>query len=190
MILNVPYQSQEPLEDGDVKKWCGIASLWMVLAFYLKDKAPSPEELLEKYGSAFEHTGFQHKELIKIAREYGLRGFRKSWWVEPGVLPLLEKFRSEGESEEDINDWLDINLDESLHTLQKLIEKDIPVIISVNPEFSPGNSTHLVVLIGWENNQLIIHDPYKKGANYKISVKDFKKYWLKQAIIIRSKVYT
>lgn len=185
MVLDVPYQSQEPLENGDIKKWCGIASLWMVMAYHLKDKTPKVEELLEKYGFSFEHSGFEHKDLIKIAREYGLRGFRKSWWAKPGIETLLEKFRLEGEGEEDLTDWLDININESLFTLKQLVDKQIPAILSVSPGFSPSSFTHLVVLIGWEDNNLIIHDPYKKGANFKISEEEFKKYWTRQAIFIK-----
>lgn len=184
MILDVPYQSQEPLENGGVRKWCGMAALWMVMAYWLKDNAPGVEELLEKYGTPFEAGGFVHKDLLKIARIYGLRGFRKSWWVLPGVEPLLERFRAEGETEQDIKEWEETNIEEGLYTLESMIKKRIPVILSVNPDFSPSQSTHLVVLVGVEDDTFIIHDPYKKGANFKITQEEFKKYWLKQAIVI------
>lgn len=187
MILDVPYQSQEPLEDSEEKRWCGIASLWMVMAYYLKDGAPSVVELLSNFGPEFEARGFLHQDLLKIAREHNLRGFRKSWWAKPGVKPLLEKFKVEGESQEDIDEWLEVNLSEGFYTLERYIKKDIPIILSVTPEFSPSKNTHLVVLVGIEGEDLIIHDPYKRGTNFKISKEEFKKYWLKQAIIIRQK---
>lgn len=186
MILKVPYQSQIPFENEGFRKWCGIASAWMVIAYFLKDHAPKAEELLEKFGEDFESGGFVHKDLLKIAREYGLQGFRKSWWAEPGVQSQIDKFRSEGESEEEISKWIETNISESVYTLEQFINQGIPLIISVSPEFSPSKSSHLVVLVGDENDQFIIHDPYKKGANFKLSKKEFRKYWLKQAIIISS----
>lgn len=186
MILDVPYQSQQPLEEnGAVRKWCGIACLWMVMAYFLKDQAPKIEQLLQKCGAEFEAAGFLHQDLIKIARVYGLSGFRKSWWAQPGIQALLDKFKSEGESDQDLSGWMEINIDESLHTLEQLIHQDTPVIISVNQDFSPSSSTHLVVLVGVEDDNFIIHDPYKRGANFKISQEEFKKYWLRQAIVIK-----
>jgi uncharacterized protein YvpB len=192
MILDVPYQSQKPYErdeEGE-KKWCGIVSLWMVMAYYLKDAAPTTEELLEKYGQEFEFGGFEHKSLLKIAREYSLSGYRKSWWAAPGVSALIDKFKLEGESEAEVSDWLETNVDESLFMLEKLINQQIPVIISVTKDFSPEEDinkriNHLVVLVGVEDRDLIIHDPFLKGQNYKISKEEFKKYFLRQAIIIK-----
>lgn len=184
MILDVPYKSQEPLETTDERRWCGIASLAMVLAYYLQDQAPQAKELLEKYGAEFETGGFQHKDLLKIAREHTLQGFRKSWWAEPGVQPLLEKFRAEGETEKEIKEWTDTNTEEGIFTIKKLVAQGVPMIVSVSKDFSPSNSTHLVVITGFDNDHLVIHDPYKKGANFKITENEFKKLWLKQAIII------
>jgi uncharacterized protein YvpB len=190
MILDVPYQSQKSLDVEELNKWCGLASLWMVLAYYLKDSTPSVEELLKKYSEEFEFSGFEHKSLLKIAREYGLSGYRKSWWAAPGVEALLDKFRAEGESEEEISAWLQTNIDESLFTIEKSINQQIPVIISVTKNFSPVENNqdrinHLVVLIGVEGDDLIIHDPFEKGENFKISKEEFKKCWLRQAILIQ-----
>lgn len=186
MILDVPYQSQKPYEidKPGQRKWCGIACLWMIMAFYLKDAAPTIDELLEKYGGEFENNGFQHKDLLKIAREYHLQGFRKSWWAAPGVDDLITKFKSEGESEDEVTQWLQTNIDESFYTLEKLINQNTPVILSVSKEFSPSEDTHLVVLTGVEDEDLIIHDPFEKGENFRITRQEFKKFWLRQAIVL------
>lgn len=190
MILDVPYKSQEDIENGSRKDWCALACLSMVLAYYLKDAAPSLEDLQKKYGPTlsakeyFNTIGIEHKDLLRIAREYNLRGFRKSWWVLPGSQVVIDKFKEEGESEVDVADWNLSNLEEGSFTLEQAINHSIPVIVSVSPEFSPSHSTHLVVLVGIEDNNFIIHDPYKKGANFKISKEEFKKYFLKQAIFI------
>lgn len=184
MILDVPYQPQREMEKEGESKWCGLASLWMVLSYYLKGQAPAPQELVEKYGDGFEKNGFRHQDLLKIARDYGLQGFRKSWWAEPGVQPLLQKFRDEGESEEEIGEWLKTNLEEGVFTIRKMIEEGKPVMVSMNPEFIGTQTSHLVVVVGFDGNQLIIHDPAVKGPNYKISEADFSKYWLRQGIIL------
>lgn len=192
MILDVPYKSQEDIEEGQRRDWCALACLWMMMCYYLKDKAPSLEDLHQKYGPAlkekeyFDTLGIEHKDLLRIAREYNLRGFRKSWWVLPGAQPLIDKFKEDGETEKDIEDWAKTNLEESLFTLESLVHKRNPVILSVSKDFSPSQATHLVVLVGVEDDNFLIHDPYKKGANFKISKEEFKKYFLKQAIVIVS----
>lgn len=189
MIIDAPYKSQLPYETGGEgeRQWCGIVSLWMVLSYYLKDNGPTVEELLEKYGENITNLGFQHKDFIKIARDLGLRGFRKSWWAEPGVLPLIGKFLEEGEEGEDIKDWAKTNIEEGIFTIKKFIAQGVPVIVSVNKDFSPSLSSHLVVVVGHEGSDLIIHDPLHKGAGFKISEEEFKNYWIRQAIIILSK---
>ncbi len=189
-ILDVPYQNQEILEEKEEKDWCTLASLWMILAFYLKDQVPPLEVLHQKYRKHLEGTnsfvevGIEHRDLVKIARDYGLHGFRKSWFVHPGVQPIIDRFKYEGETDEDIQKWDESNTEESLFSLERWINQGIPVIISVNKGFSPSAKTHVVVLVGVEDDQFIIHDPFKKGANFKISKEEFKKYWLRQAIII------
>ncbi len=187
MILDIPYKSQLPYETGreGERKWCGIVSLWMVLSYYLKDKAPSVENLLEKYGEEISESGFQHKDFLKIARDFGLSGFRKSWWAEPGVFPVLEKFSAEGESDEEIKEWEETNFDEGIHTIRRYLNRKAPVIVSVNKDFSPSLSTHLVVITGYDPENLIIHDPLHKGPACKIKIEDFKNYWIRQAIIIK-----
>lgn len=187
MILDVPYQSQLPFETGGEgeRQWCGIVSLWMVLSYYLKEQAPKVEGLLQKYGENITNLGFQHKDFIKIARDLGLRGFRKSWWADPGVFPIMDKFLREGESEEEVKEWAETNLEEGLFTIKKYINQGIPVIVSVNKEFSPSHSSHLIVVVGYEGDKLIIHDPLHKGPNYKINEEEFKNFWIRQAIIIK-----
>lgn len=185
MILEVPYKSQVEIESTEEKKWCGLACLFMVMRYYLKESAPSLKELHQEYGEAFENNGYQHKDLLNIAKKHNLRGFRKSWWASPGDQQLIERFKEEGEGDADIKDWAETNLEEGLFTIEECIKNEIPVIVSVSKEFSPSTSTHLVVIIGVEEDDFILHDSYKKGENYKISKDEFKKYWLRQAIIVK-----
>lgn len=192
MILDVPYIPQESIEKGERKDWCALACLSMVLSYYLKENAPTLEEIHQKYAPTLEakenfaNIGIEHKDLLKIARDHGLRGFRKSWHVLPGAQPIIDRFKQDGESEADITDWEQTNIEESLFTLESMVNKGVPVVLSVTSEFSPSKSTHLVVLVGTENDQFIIHDPYQKGANYRISKEEFKKYWLKQVVIVKN----
>lgn len=185
MILDIPYQSQFPVEEANKDaRWCGLTCISMILSFYFREKAPSLETLVQNFGSKLETGGFTHRDLINFTRVYGMRGFRKSWWASPGDQAMIEKFKADGETEEDINDWSETNVDEGLHTIERMINQKHPVMVSVSGEFSPSKATHLVLITGYENGYLTIHDPYKKGPNYKIGVEGFKKYWLKQAIFL------
>lgn len=184
MILDVPYQSQEPLETTVDKKWCGLACLWMVISYYINDAAPSAEDLVSQYGEEFEKNGFQHKDLLKIARNFEIWGFRKSWLPPVEAERLIEKFQTEGEREADTDIWEALVIEESFFSIGRLLSQKIPVIASVSSEFSNSNSTHLVVIIGEEGENLIIHDPYTRGEDFKISKKEFRKHWLRQAVIL------
>lgn len=184
MILQVPYLSQQKIETGDQHQWCGIACLGMVLGFYLRENAPSLETLVQNFGTKLQNSGFAHKDIINFARVYGFRGWRKSWWAEPGNQYMLSKFRLEGETDEDLADWSESNINEGMYTIERSLQQKQPVIVSVNPEFSPSKSTHLVVVVGYENGYLTIHDPYLKGANFNIGEAGFRKYWLRQAIFL------
>lgn len=192
MILDVPYIPQESIEKGERKDWCALACLAMVLGYHLGDKAPTLEEIHQKYAPELESkenfisVGIKHKDILRIAREYNLRGFRKSWHVLPGAQPILDRFKEEGESVKDITSWEQTNIEESSYTLESMVNKQIPVILSVSKEFSTSSNTHLVVLVGVEGDDFLIHDPYQKGANYRISKEEFKKYWLKQAVFIQN----
>lgn len=97
----------------------------------------------------------------------------------------MERFVVEGESEEDVKDWAETNVDEGVFILKRAADQNIPVITSVSPEFSPSGSTHLVVIVGYEGSNLVIHDPLNRGENFKISEEEFKKYWLRQAVVIK-----
>lgn len=190
MNLDINYQSQEPLEKSDRKDWCGLACLYMVLNFYLQNESPSLSDLHQKFGTTleaktnFQTVGLEHKDILRIAREYGLKGFRKSWWAEPGVFPLFEKFLAEGESEEEIEKWMRGNKDEGVFALKKAVSENMPVIVSMDNKFAQTKTTHLVLVKGFNDNKIIVHDPYKNGADFSINEEDFKNHWLRQAIFI------
>jgi hypothetical protein len=194
MILDVAYQSQIPFEEDPTnRKWCGLVCLWMVLKFYLKDQCPTLEDLIQIHGKPIEEQvdkyGFFHKDLLKIARFYGLGGFRKSWWptkTGQDTKILMDKFLEEGESTEDTEAWLKTNIDESVFTISEYVKRGVPVIASVTPEFSPSTDNHLVLIIGEEEDSLYIHDPLHKGEKFKMAKDEFKSYSIRQAIIIRN----
>ncbi len=187
MKLDVPYISQLPLEDPNTseKKWCGLACLAMVMKFYLKDAAPEAGDIVDKYSEDYEKNGYMHTDLLTISRENGLRGFRKHWWTTQIEASAVAKFKEEGETEEDIQDWLDMNFNESLYSIKSSLNQGQPVIISVSKEFCPSESSHLVVVIGYDQDQMLVHDPYTKGEAYSLATEDFKRYFLRQAIFIK-----
>lgn len=58
----------------------------------------------------------------------------------------------------------------TLQTLKAEIDTGRPVILLVNYKYFGGMPFgHFALLIGYEGNEYVFHDPYKGGPNYRIS---------------------
>lgn len=162
----MPFYSQ--FEDITSPKWqkvgCGIASLAMVIDFYKPD-AVSVDTLLGRAiasGAYDQNAGWKHKDLVLLAKNYGLRG--------------------------DTYDLANLGKQAAFTKLKNQL-KDGPVIVSVHYQFDPKSSIpHLVVLDGIENDTIYYNDPASKGGQKKISSTLFLKAWKMKFIVVRPNI--
>jgi predicted double-glycine peptidase len=161
-VPQVPFFSQftditSPLWQ---KRSCGIASLSMIVNYYLPD-ATTPNKVLRETlavpGAYINSIGWTYAGLIATGEKYGLQGVAY-----------------------DLKDTKDAlsKLSTSLH--------EGPVIASVHYKFDPKNPVpHLVVLDGIDDEYVYYNDPAESASNKKISIAKFSAAWKKRFIELR-----
>ncbi len=172
MKFNVPPYSQ--YLDIKNQEWqhrgCGIIALKSILDFWSdknKKTYPDGDKLVEiglGLNAYIPGVGWRHKELVEIAKSFGLDGKNFDWFQKPPkeafqeMIPHLEKY---------------------------------PLAVSVHPLFETQNQGgHLVVLTGFENNILYYNDPAAKTREkitQKIILNKFLKGWKRRIIAIYPK---
>ena len=156
-ILQVPYRSQSTLYT------CGAVSTGMCLEYFGILK--SEKELIKELKITPKH-GTYFKDIEKYIRKLGL------------YCEIVDSFD---------------NQEEAYLYLKKQIKQKAPVIITVDryvydnltPKIytntdweSDEISLHIVVVIGFDNTNVYIHDPHKDiGASYSILINNFLKAW-------------
>lgn len=192
MILDVPYYSQ--FKDTQSQAWqdkaCGIVALKMILDFYQQHGNLTVNELYQKgldLGGFLENVGWYHHSLANIAQTLGFSAITRNWNIQSDHLP---KLKSRGFREEDLQIMRDQQLEEGLFTLKKELEAGHPMIVPLPRGFTPGGSGHLVVLIGFDGEGWVLHDPddrERPGSRVRLNNGQFLRLWEKRAIIIYPK---
>ncbi len=158
----VPFYSQ--FEDIEYPSWqkvgCGVASLAMVLDYYLP--TVSVNLVLSQAtssGAYLKDAGWTYKGLIGVAKKYGLEGSSHD----------LAKL-STAAAYKQFKDYL----------------KDGPVIASVHYKFDPKSKIpHLVVIDAVVDGVVYYNDPAAKSGQKQLSSADFLKAWKKRFIVLR-----
>ncbi len=213
-IINIPYYSEFEEIDGSKehikvfkRRSCGIVSVKMILD-YLSDKYNKkriPLNLLIKSSlknrayrlqlGQRKDYGWIHSRLVQTIQEFGFKSFRHSYLIRPSD---IQNIVNENHNAKSIILYKEQVISESLYTIKKSIDLEIPIIISINKNLGKKNNPHLVVLTGYkfENNNIVgiyLNDPNNPKKNSKdrlelknkyINKEEFIKIWRKTAIFI------
>lgn len=170
-ILDIPYQSQ--YSDDVSADWhrriCGIACVKMILDYFCFEK--SIKDLLDDGLSSGGHdprVGWSHNTLIKLLKENGVNAqreeFKKEGLFEAGILKLRDS-----------------------------INKNFPIVISVEAGFDENKTSHLILITGYEASEdrggFYYNDPLSEHIEKKdlfVDMDKFEKYWRKLAIFTDS----
>jgi len=205
IILDVPYYSQ--FSDEIEKEWqnqaCGVVALKMVLDFY-NQTVLNIQSLIQEGVQAdgfVKDVGWVHSALIKIARQYGLLGWRKNFFLSPHDLTNLKE---ENYSQQEIDLQNKDLTEEGIVTLAKSIAGGNPVIVSVTRNFDAKKQGHLIVLTGikdWNGgvgaSGFFYNDPdnlastrvgegHNGQKNNFVSLQKFEKNWSRRAVFLRT----
>lgn len=184
MILQVPYYSQiKNTKNPDWKdKSCGIAALKMVLDFYQPTDL-SIDELYQKgldINGFLEGVGWYHHSLALLAKQLGYKAITRSWNIPK---ESLDHLKERGFKTADIEIIRRQQLDEAITTLKKELDNKHPTVVPIPKGFTKGGSGHLVVLIGYDEEGFICHDPLD-GEKINLDYEKFKNLWEKRAILV------
>jgi len=174
MILDVPYFTQYSARDFSwQERSCGVACLKMVLDFY-DVGAPTLDDLIEdgKEDGYIDGVGWKHDYLVKMGLRYGLVG----------------SHRKEFKGSED-------NLYESILEHIKYLKEEKPVIVSVVKNFEHKDKPHLVVLVGFREDDsgeitgFYYHEPDSlnpadDGNRQFVDMETFREYWRKMSVFL------
>lgn len=197
MRNKVTYISQKD-EEAMAKygpRACGITSLRMVLSFWGTNTTLFElDELIEKHKAFNENLAWVHSGLINIARNFGLKGYRINYqMLNEEDLPKAEQvFSAEGAKLDEIKLFEDsfkfAKQNGEIADIDRLVNSKIPVIASMERSYASTKDTHMIVIIGEEEDKFVVNDPWTFGPNFEISKEEFMKHWTKRAIVISKAV--
>lgn len=175
MLIPVPYYSQhlDVLDTGWKDRACAIACIKMILSAK-GIETPPLDEMIQKGLALDAHgpSGWIHNGLIKLAAEYGSTLSRAEWRA------------SETKTNEELNE-------EGIRFLVSEIRAGRPVIVSAIKKFTEKDKFHMVVLVGFQEqngviNGFLYHDPdstmYTEGENQYVPMDIFQETWRRMAI--------
>lgn len=180
MTLDVPFFSQHAPDVPEEwrRRSCGILTLRMALAYFLKEQSiPSAVQLIQEADAIHGWTeqGIDHEAIIRLAHNYGIPAYREEF---RSVAIDVENhtFTENGHSGE--------LLSYGMKKLYAALEKGQVVLASVPRKMQEGGTPHAVVITGYEKGDettLYYHDPDyltpEEGAYRVIDEATFKTLW-------------
>ncbi|MEI8339042.1 MAG: C39 family peptidase [bacterium] len=187
MKLEVPFYSQfsPEIKTDWQERVCALACVKMVLDFSL-DKIFSVNDLLEEglliKNSFTTEYGWSHDAVVMLLRNHGLSSYRQEFRaVEKDIVNKIDKINP---VEKDLIDF-------ALGKIQSSIIHGEPVIVSVWKKFSIPDKLHLVLVIGFEEENdkitgFYVNDPMEDNITEKgqffVPMDKFRAAWRKFAI--------
>lgn len=181
MQLSIPYYSQ--YQDVNDASWqpraCGITCIAMACAYICSDDETfSDIDALIKEGNELdgykEGIGWVHDALVELARKHECGAYREEFWK-----------KNEDESNP---------AERGISKITAHLATRHPVVVSVTSEFSSTESSHLIVLTGFETHEgsdelrgFYYNDPNSKddsGEGQFVDIETFKKHWRELAIFV------
>jgi len=187
--LDVPHYSQQ--EDVVDESWksrsCGIVSLAMAMKYFGVDFQDIDSLIQEGLiiGAYEDGVGWKHDGLISLAHNHGLFGYREEF--RSIVVDIVNKLFSPNHFEEKLFEY-------GVAKISHNIERNMPVIVSLDKNMFGSNDSHLVPITGTEKDGGVIsgfyyHEPNPKDNNEPshrfIDIDTFKKHWRKMAIFVQ-----
>lgn len=192
----VPFVSQiDDVPDPQwQRKFCGIVSVYMVLAYWWNQRAIPHYpglETVSKYGLDIDGysdtTGWIHAKLAEVARHYHHEAVSRSWMVRHGDLSIIQN-QGRAAARNEIARYKQQVQREFVATLRDELTDGVPVILSVKAKFGNNGGNHLVVITGIaeDGSAVTIHDPeeHRSAANREVPMSYLLEYSNFNAIFI------
>lgn len=188
MKLDIPFISQN---DASVpKEWrdrsCAIVCLKMSLDFYgSKHHIEIPtiggliDEGLAMRGEQYNtQIGWTHDAIAWLAHNHGVPAYKEEFRSD--AIPVKSGMATP-------SDFSDELRNEGIFRIKAALSRGVPSMVSFLPGFGSKDNSHLVLVIGYEENRgFIIHDPSNSDPkeSFLIPEERFISFWRKFAIFV------
>jgi hypothetical protein len=180
--LNTPFYAQrEILTDEEKEGACGIVCVKMILEFFLKKDFDIHILLKEGYIVGGKNNAeWNHEALVRVLRNHGINAYRQEF-ISHDVLDMnalagvLNIERTE--------DFIEFGIEK----IKKSIDAGYPVMVSVKPGFGINESSHIILIVGYDEDNFYINDSQRHSSDTHpliFSIEKFKTFWKNFAIFV------
>jgi uncharacterized protein YvpB len=173
--LEVPFWSQKHNVDNEehIDNSCGIVCVKMVLSFAQKESGDIDELIKEGYivGGKVD-VGWNHETLLRVLRNHGVLAYRQEF--------ISHKVDLDSEKGTENSEQTKIFRKNGIEKIKGSIDYGFPVITSVRAGFGENGSDHLVLIVGYDDENFYVNDPQRKGMEkdpIRVSIEKFDEYW-------------
>lgn len=179
------YQRGEEVPKDWRSNLCGVSCVKMILDSYRQETAPNIKDLIDEgvvIGAYNEGMGWYHEGLVVLLRNHGISAYRQEY--------KSGRFNLESKEVTLLDDSFNPILKQGIDKIHEELEKGNSVIASVEKEFSGTEETHLILLVGFEEDHVGLEGFYYKDSNsedsgYKyVELGKFKDLWRKLVIFV------
>jgi len=179
MQLHIPFFSQldNSVPQEHQRKVCALACVKMIIDSS-KDSI-SFERIFKEalIVGSYEQAGWTHETIVRILRNHGILAYRQEFLahtinVEDGSFVVASH--------------TDSFIQKGIDKIKQSIIAGNPVCVSVIKGFSNNKEDHMVLVVGYEEDALLIYDPLVSQDQNprKISIEEFVTFWKKFAIFV------
>ena len=179
MQLEIPFFSQldEQVPEELTRSVCAIACIKMILDFK-KENSDFSKILKEaEWIGQKDKAGWTHEVLVRLLRNYNILAYRQEF-----IAHNIDVDNQQASVADHTNDFVE----KGIQKIKTNIDNQNPVMVSVRAGFSENKADHMILIVGYEENNLIVFDPIlHSDQNPKlINIDVFKDFWKKLAIFV------
>ncbi len=179
MQLNIPFFSQldETVPEELRRSVCAIACIKMIFD-YKKENIEFLRILKEaEWIGQKDKAGWTHEVLVRLLRNYNILAYRQEFIAHN--IDLGNQLAS-------VADHTNEFVEKGIQKIKTSIDNQNPVMVSVRAGFSENKEDHMVLVIGYQENTLIVFDPIlSEDQNPKVvNIDIFRDFWKKLAIFV------
>lgn len=179
MQLDIPFFSQldNQVPEELRRSVCAIACIKMILD-YKNGNIDFLTILKEaEWIGQKDKAGWTHEVLVRVLRNHNVLAYRQEFVAHSINLDTQSALEA---------DQTPRFCEEGIDKIKRSIDSNNPVMVSVKAGFSQNKEDHIILIIGYTQDSLIIFDPilHTDQNPQTVSLNRFKEYWKKLAIFV------
>lgn len=173
--LNIPFYAQrEIVAESEKNGACGVVCVKMILDFLHNTQYDVDDLIKEGYiVGGKESAGWNHEALVRVLRNHGVRAYTQEFISHD--VPDLNASRGVLHPER-TSQFVEFGINK----IKKTIEAGLPVMTSVKPGFGANESAHVILIVGYDEENFYINDSQRPSSEkYPLvcPIERFKEFW-------------